>query len=199
MRILLIDNYDSFTFNLYQQIGTIGVIKAITLHIDVARNNAITIEEIRKRKYDRIVLSPGPGNPQNTAYFGVCRQILLDISRSVKTLGVCLGMQGMAHVFGGNVMHAAKPMHGKTSSISHNGTGVFAGLPQHLRVMRYHSLIVEKKTLPSCLVITATAQDSAEIMGLVHTKFPIEGVQFHPESFTTACGQAMMANFLYEK
>ncbi len=196
MKILIIDNYDSFTYNLYQYAGEILDEQGNLFVIDVIRNDQITLSEIKKRKYDKIILSPGPGNPADRAYFGVCADVLLELGKTTPVLGVCLGMQGMAHYFGGRVVRAKKMMHGKTSLIAHNGKGIFTGLPQDIEVMRYHSLIAEKESLPACLVITATAKESGEIMGLAHKKYPIEGIQFHPESFATEGGKVMLKNFL---
>lgn len=196
MKIILIDNYDSFTFNLYQLMGEILSDKT-KFQIDVVRNDEITLEEIRKRKYDRIVLSPGPGDPSDIAYFGVCAQVLTEIGKAIPVLGVCLGMQGMGYYFGGKVVRAKVPMHGKTSMITHDGKGIFTGLPQGLDVMRYHSLIVEKQSLPNCLTITAEA--NGEIMGLRHREYQIEGIQFHPESFATEAGRQMLSNFLLQR
>lgn len=195
MKILLIDNYDSFTYNLYQCMGEIlqGKLKSFT--IDVVRNDAITLEEIEKRKYDKIIISPGPGNPADKAYFGVCAEVITDLAKFIPVLGVCLGMQGMTHYFGGKVVRAKLPMHGKVSLIKHDGKGVFKGLPQGLEVMRYHSLIAEKKTLPK--VLEVTAQANGEIMGLRHKKYPVEGIQFHPESFATEGGKQILTNFLF--
>ena len=196
MKILIIDNYDSFTFNLYQYVGEIFIDRNKKFVLDVARNDAITIDQIKKRKYDKIIISPGPGDPSDPAYFGVCADILTEIGKTIPVLGVCLGMQGMAYYFGGKVVRPKKPMHGKTSTIKHDGKGVFKGLPQRLEVMRYHSLIAEKATLPECLRITAESLDTGEIMGLRHATFPIEGIQFHPESFATDGGKLLLANFL---
>ena len=196
MKILIIDNYDSFTFNLYQYVGEIFIDRNKKFVLDVARNDAITIDQIKKRKYDKIIISPGPGDRSDPAYFGVCADILTEIGKTIPVLGVCLGMQGMAYYFGGKVVRAKKPMHGKTSTIKHDGKGVFKGLPQRLEVMRYHSLIAEKATLPECLRITAESLDTGEIMGLRHATFPIEGIQFHPESFATDGGKLLLANFL---
>jgi len=196
MKILIIDNYDSFTFNLYQYVGEIFIDRNKKFVLDVARNDAITIDQIKKRKYDKIIITPGPGDPSDPAYFGVCADILTEIGKTIPVLGVCLGMQGMAYYFGGKVVRAKKPMHGKTSTIKHDGKGVFKGLPQRLEVMRYHSLIAEKATLPECLRITAESLDTGEIMGLRHATFPIEGIQFHPESFATDGGKLLLANFL---
>lgn len=199
MKILVIDNYDSFTFNLYQYVGEILQAQKKPFVVDVNRNDQITVSEIKKRKYDKIILSPGPGDPADKAYFGVCADVLTKLGKTIPVLGVCLGMQGMAHYFGGKVVRAKLPMHGKTSIIQHDNKGIFAGLPQGLEVMRYHSLVAEKKSLPAVLEITAEAQDSGEIMGLRHKKYPIEGMQFHPESFATEAGKQMLKNFLLKK
>lgn len=202
MKILIIDNYDSFTFNLYQYIGEILTDKGKKFTLDVVRNDALTVKEIKKRGYDRIVISPGPGNPSDPSYFGVCADVLINLGKQTPVLGVCLGMQGMAHYFGGKVVRAKLPMHGKTSQISHDGKGVFRKLPQNLEVMRYHSLIAERETLPPVLEITAEIKEEngkGEIMGLRHKKYPIEGIQFHPESFATEGGKRILTNFLFQK
>ena len=196
MNILIIDNYDSFTYNLYQYTGEILLEEQITPNITVKRNDKISLSQISNGNYDRIIISPGPGDPSEAAYFGVCADVILKIGQTIPVLGVCLGMQGIGHYFGGNVIKAKNPMHGKTSSISHDGKGVFTGLPQHIEVMRYHSLVVESATLPSCLEITATSNDTHEIMGLRHKKYPIEGIQFHPESIFTDGGKRLLRNFL---
>lgn len=196
MRVLIIDNYDSFTFNLYQYIGEILSERKEKFTLDVVRNDEITLAEIKKRKYDKIIISPGPGDPRDKKYFGVCADVLTKLGVNTPVLGVCLGMQGIAYYFGGDVVRAQKPMHGKTSAIEHDGKGVFQGLPANIEVMRYHSLIAEKATLPECLSITAVSRDTGEVMGLRHKKYPIEGIQFHPESFATEGGKQMLANFI---
>lgn len=196
MKILIIDNYDSFTFNLYQYVGEILSSKNNNFTLDVFRNDEITIDEIRKRKYEKIIISPGPGDPSEHKYFGVCADVLTQVGLKTPVLGVCLGMQGMAYYFGGKIVRAKVPMHGKTSKINHDGNGVFADLPQDIEVMRYHSLVAEKVSLPDCFEISATANDTGEIMGLRHRQFPIEGVQFHPESFATDGGKLMLENFI---
>ncbi len=196
MKVLIIDNYDSFTFNLYQYVGEILTESGKKFTLDVERNDAITLAEIKKRKYDRIIISPGPGDPRDPKYFGVCADVLTKIGKTTPVFGVCLGMQGMAYHFGGNVVRARKPMHGKTSAIEHDGKGVFRGLPPNIEVMRYHSLIAEKATLPECLSITATSRDTGEVMGLRHKEYPIEGIQFHPESFATEGGKEILRNFI---
>lgn len=197
MKILLIDNYDSFTYNLYQYIGEILQNKNQTFVLNVVRNDQITLNEIRKAKYDKIIISPGPGDPKDKKYFGVCGQVITELGKTIPVLGVCLGIQGIAYYFGGKVIRAKIPMHGKTSIIRHNQTGVFKGLPQNLEVMRYHSLVADKFSLPNSLEITSTSQDTLEIMGLKHKKYPIEGIQFHPESFATEGGKQILTNFLF--
>jgi anthranilate synthase component 2 len=194
MKVLIIDNYDSFTYNLYQCAGELLEVKKQSFIIDVVRNDAISYKIIEKLQYDRIILSPGPGDPSDRKYFGVCRDILLKSHTPV--LGVCLGMQGMAYCLGGKVIQAKTPMHGKTSIIIHDGKGVFYNVPQQIEVMRYHSLIVEKHTIPSNLIISAIVKGTGEIMGLRHRERSIEGIQFHPESFGTEGGNIILANFL---
>ena len=196
MKVLILDNYDSFTFNLYQYVGEVLMNKNEEFMIDVVRNDEITINEIQKRNYDKIIISPGPGDPSNIAYFGVCAEVITKLGKTIPVLGVCLGMQGIAHYFGGKIIRAKLPMHGKTSIIKHDSFGVFLNLPQDLEIMRYHSLIADKTNLPDCLKITALALDTKEIMGLRHKVYPIEGVQFHPESFATDGGKLLLANFL---
>lgn len=196
MRILIIDNYDSFTYNLYQYVGEILTSAQKKSVIDVVRNDEISLSEIKKRKYNRIIISPGPGDPSKKKYFGVCADVITKLGKKTPVLGVCLGMQGIAHYGGGKVIRAKLPMHGKTSVIEHDGKGVFLGLPQDIEVMRYHSLVVEKASLPKTHIVTATAKDTGEIMGLRHTKYPIEGIQFHPESFATEGGRQIIKNFL---
>ncbi|HXB12837.1 MAG TPA: aminodeoxychorismate/anthranilate synthase component II [Bacteroidia bacterium] len=197
MRVLLIDNYDSFTYNLYQLAGDLLLQQSPTNVLDVIRNDKISLTEIKK-KYDKVILSPGPGNPADKAYFGVCAEILLNPEKDLPVFGVCLGMQGIAHYYGGKVIRAPHPMHGKTSPIKHDDKGVFKDIPQLVNVMRYHSLIVEDSSLPDCLEITAQTSDSTEeIMGLRHKQYPVEGIQFHPESFATQEGNTMLKNFLF--
>lgn len=196
MRVLIIDNFDSFTYNLYQVIGEILTRRRERFDLDIERNNAVTLEQIKKRRYGRIVISPGPGAPSDKKYFGVCSEVLLHLGKTIPVLGVCLGMQGMAHYFGGRVVGAKVPMHGKTSILAHDEKGIFNGLPQGLEVMRYHSLVAEKKSLPQVLRITALA--NGEIMGLRHKDYPIEGIQFHPESFATEAGKKMLENFIFQ-
>lgn len=200
MKVLIIDNYDSFTFNLYQLVGEVLELSEIDFSLEVKKNDELTTEEIKKMNPERIIISPGPGEPSNEKYFGVCGRVIVGLGASIPLLGVCLGMQGIAYCFGGKIIRAREPRHGKTSTILHDQKGIFAGLPQELEVMRYHSLVVEDTPLPSCLEITAKVKGadgvSGEIMGLRHKIYPIEGVQFHPESFATEGGRQMISNFL---
>lgn len=197
MKILIIDNYDSFTYNLYQYIGEILQGKLESFTIDVIRNDQKTLDEIKKEKYDKIIISPGPGDPADKAYFGVCAEVITNLGKNTPVLGVCLGMQGMAYYFGGKVIRAKLPMHGKVSLIKHDGKGVFRNLPQNLEVMRYHSLVADPTSLPDCLEITSRSLDSNEVMGLRHKSHPVEGIQFHPESFATEGGKQILTNFLF--
>jgi len=200
MKTLIIDNYDSFTYNLYQYVGEILESKKINFKLDVIRNDEVTLQEIISKKYQKIIISPGPGDPKDKEYFGVCSEVILQVGRTTPILGVCLGLQGIAHYFGGRVIRAKLPKHGKTDKILHDEKGVFRGLPQELEVMRYHSLVVEKSSLPDCLEVTAYVLEEStegEIMGLRHKVYPIEGIQFHPESFATEGGKKMIENFLF--
>ena len=193
--LLVIDNYDSFTFNLVQYLGELAPHHPITADLQVHRNDALTITEIRDLKPDAILLSPGPGDPDQS---GVCLEVLRDLSPTIPTLGVCLGHQAIAQVHGGRVIRASQQMHGKTSPVLHNGEGVFAGLPQPLTATRYHSLIAERSSLPDCLEVTAWLEDGT-IMGLRHREHRhLQGVQFHPESVLTDSGHQLLANFLQE-
>lgn len=196
MKILIIDNYDSFVYNLYQYVGEILENRGEEFDLQVKRNDEISLAQIRKAKFDKIIISPGPGDSADRAYFGVCAEVITEIGKTTPVLGVCLGMQGIAHYFGGKVVRAENIMHGKTSLITHDAKGIFRGLPQNLEIMRYHSLIVEPESLPDCLEVTSQVCDGDEIMGLRHKKYPIEGVQFHPESFASEGGKKMIENFL---
>jgi anthranilate synthase component 2 len=188
--VLIIDNFDSFVYNLAQYAGQLGATPV------VRRNNEIGIEEVRHLKPDRIIISPGPGRPDDRKYFGVCLDVLQKISPRTPTLGVCLGHQGIAYAFGGSIVHANRLMHGKTSLIEHEPDGLFEGVENPLRATRYHSLVCGRKDFPECLEETATSIDDKEIMGLKHREFPIYGVQFHPESILTTEGIKIMKNFL---
>ena len=183
--ILLIDNYDSFTYNLAQFLGELGE------KLEVRRNDQITIDEIADRKPQRIVISPGPGEPQNA---GICIDVIRQFTGKIPILGVCLGHQAIGYAFGGNVVRAPTLMHGKTSRIHHDSKTIFRELPQDFVATRYHSLIVEKKGFPSELEISA--ETDGLIMGLRHRKLQLEGVQFHPESVLTEVGMQMLRNFL---
>ena len=214
MNVLIIDNYDSFTFNLYQYVGEI--LQTLSddkeTSVTVKRNNEITLAEVEAMNLDRIIISPGPGSPDDPAYFGICSEVIEKLGKTVPLLGVCLGMQGIAHVFGGDVIRASVPMHGKVSSIRHDGKGIYQDLPQALEIMRYHSLVVKADTIPSCLTITSvvanenradlsfdeSALTGDEIMGLKHKEYPIQGVQFHPESFATEGAKRLLSNFLLQ-
>jgi len=184
--ILVIDNYDSFTYNLVQYLGDLGK------KLRVRRNDKITLREIRTMKPSHIVISPGPGIPADA---GSCRDIIAHFGDRIPILGVCLGHQAIAEVFGGTVVRAAAVVHGKTSRIRHDGRTIFRNIPNPFTATRYHSLIVEKVSLPACLETSAWTDDGI-IMALRHRSFPIEGVQFHPESILTRYGLRMIANFL---
>ena len=184
--ILVIDNYDSFTYNLVQYLGELGQ------ELKVVRNDQITLAQIKKAKPSRIVISPGPGSPKDAA---ISNEVLKELGPTTPILGVCLGHQCIGEAFGGRVIGASRLMHGKTSLIHHGGEGVFKGLDDPFVATRYHSLIVERKNLPSVLRITAETKEK-EIMGLQHRKFPVFGVQFHPESILTQGGKDLLRNFL---
>jgi para-aminobenzoate synthetase component II len=191
--LLVLDNYDSFTFNLVQYLGELAAEHPLAAELRVERNDALTLEQIRVLNPAAILISPGPGDPDQS---GVCLEVLRKLSPTTPTLGVCLGHQSIAQVFGGRVVRAKELMHGKTSPVFHGGAGVFAGLPSPLTATRYHSLIAERESLPDCLEITAWLEDGT-IMGLRHRDHPlIEGVQFHPESVLTQDGHRLLANFL---
>ena len=217
MKVLIIDNYDSFTYNLYQYIGEIlsaeklaGTLNEFT--ISVKRNNEISLAEIKELAPDRIIISPGPGSPDDKAYFGVCSDVIRQLGPTIPLMGVCLGMQGIVHVFGGKVVKAPLPMHGKTSPIDHNSEDLFDDIPTQLEIMRYHSLIAEAESFPEELQVTAAvgslkrdqfddldiihAGGDFEIMGVRHKRYPIHGIQFHPESFATEGGREIIRNFL---
>jgi anthranilate synthase/aminodeoxychorismate synthase-like glutamine amidotransferase len=190
MKVLIIDNYDSFVYNLAQYTGELGASP------EVFRNDKITLKQAKALKPDRIIISPGPGNPEDEHYFGVCTAILRSMSKTVPTLGVCLGHQGIGAVFGGKVVPASRLMHGKTSKIVHDGHGVLKGMPVPFEATRYHSLVIDKQSVPDCLKVTALSTDDQEIMGVRHVDYPIEGVQYHPESIMTDKGKRIIKNFL---
>lgn len=185
--ILLIDNYDSFTWNLYQYFCELGA------EVQVRRNDELTLEEIIALAPAKIVISPGPCTPDKS---GVSLEVIRHFSGNTPILGICLGHQAIAQVFGATIVRAARVMHGKTSSISHNGQGVFRGLNNPLTVTRYHSLLIDPPTLPECFDVTARSQEG-EIMGIRHREFDLEGVQFHPESILSEQGHQLLANFLH--
>ena len=185
-RVLVIDSYDSFVYNLVQYLGELGADPL------VVRNDQITLGEALAVQPDLVLLSPGPGRPEDAGI--ICEAIPAFATRGVPVLGVCLGHQAIGHVFGGSIVPAPSLMHGKTSSIEHDGKGVFAGLPSPLVATRYHSLVIDPATMPECLEVTAQCDDV--VMGVRHRTLPIAGVQFHPESILTAAGHDLLANFL---
>ena len=186
MKVLLIDNYDSFTFNLYHYISSLGV------KVDVVRNDKITAKDIKKNKYNKIVISPGPGNPNQS---GNCINILKSLHKEMPFLGVCLGHQIIGQVFGSKIVQAKKLMHGKISIIKSKKIGILKNLPKTFKATRYHSLIIDKKTLSDSLEITAETEDGL-IMGVQHNLYDIHGVQFHPESIKTKLGMKILKNFI---
>jgi anthranilate synthase/aminodeoxychorismate synthase-like glutamine amidotransferase len=184
--ILVIDNYDSFTYNLVQYLGELGA------KLKVFRNDKITLGQIKKLKPEKILISPGPGRPEDA---GISCRLIKEFAGRIPILGVCLGHQCLGYVYGGRIIGAKRLMHGKTSMIYHNRKGIFKGIPNPFEATRYHSLIVARKNLPACLQITAWTKEG-EIMGLKHKKYPLWGVQFHPESILTKAGKKILANFL---
>jgi anthranilate synthase component 2 len=191
--ILVIDNYDSFTYNLVQYLGELGQSLSVAKDIEVFRNDQITLEQIKAKKPDGIVISPGPGTPDDA---GISLEIIEKLGPQTPLLGVCLGHQSIGQVYGGNIIAAGELMHGKTSPVRHHGAGVFAGLADPLTATRYHSLVIERESCPAVLEITAWVEDGT-IMGVRHRQYPhIQGVQFHPESVLTQSGKALLQNFL---
>ncbi|MHA1712533.1 MAG: anthranilate synthase component II [Candidatus Ranarchaeia archaeon] len=190
MNVLVLDNYDSFVYNIVQYIGELGASPM------VYRNDKITLEKARLLCPDRIIISPGPGSVEDPKYFGVCNDILQSLSKEIPTLGVCLGHQGIIYTFGGVITRAKHLMHGKTSLIKHDGKGLLRGIPNPLNATRYHSLVGDASKIPSCLEVTAFSVDDGEVMGVRHTSYPIEGIQFHPESILTVAGKRILRNFL---
>lgn len=189
MKTLIIDNYDSFTYNLYQLVGSLKG------NPTVVRNDQLQISDIERNKFSHIIISPGPGSPEDESYFGICKQVILQVGKTVPILGVCLGHQGIIHAFGGKIVQAEKIMHGKQSKIYHQGTGILKGVKNPLISMRYHSLVGDKSTLPSILTVTAQTKNGT-IMAVTHKKYEIYGIQFHPESIGTEQGRKIMTNFL---
>ena len=184
--LLLLDNYDSFTYNVYQLLSELGA------EVEVVRNDVATVGELASRHYSGVVISPGPGEPKDA---GVTEELIQTMKGVVPILGVCLGHQAIGEVFGGKVVRAPKIVHGKTSRIRHDGVGIYRDLPQPFDVGRYHSLILERETLPDCLAVTAETEDGI-IMGVRHKEYDVEGVQFHPESILTPEGRTLLGNFL---
>ena len=188
--VLVIDNYDSFTYNLVQYLGELGA------EVRVMRNDVVTLDEIAEARPERIVISPGPGRPEHA---GVTMDVIRRFGQTTPILGVCLGHQAIGAVFGGEVVRAGVPMHGKTSTIEHDGRGVFTGIPGPFLASRYHSLIVAEEGLPAELEVTARTREDASIMGLRHRTWPVHGVQFHPESILTGEGHRILRNFLEDR
>ena len=184
--ILMVDNYDSFTYNLVQYLGELGE------ELVVKRNDQVTVAQVKRLKPSSIVISPGPGRPSDA---GIFNELIKTFAGKIPILGVCLGHQCIGEVFGGDVVRAKRPMHGKTSKIHHGPSPLFHGLPNPFEATRYHSLIVKRETLPTALAVTAWTSEK-EIMGLQHTRFPVYGVQFHPESILTTAGKDLLRNFL---
>ena len=184
--LLLLDNYDSFTYNVYQLLSALGAA------VEVIRNDQITPEEVLSRGYEAIVLSPGPGVPKDA---GITEDLIRTVQGKVPVLGICLGHQAIGEVFGAKIVRAGEIIHGKVSKLQHDGQGVYQGLPQELPVGRYHSLIIERESLPDCLEVTAELADGT-IMGIRHKEYAIQGMQFHPESILTPDGRQLMQNFL---
>ena len=213
MTILIIDNYDSFTFNLYQFCGEIlneYDLENIT-EITVKRNDELTINDVKKLDPKKIIISPGPGSPEDKKYFGICNNIILELGPYIPILGICLGMQGIVNAYGGKIIHASEPMHGKTSFLLHDESGIHKNIPQNIEIMRYHSLIVDRKTLPDCFIVNGISQDHEvdqklknlkkitiknDIMAVTHKSYPIYGIQYHPESFGSEGGKEILKNFL---
>ena len=190
MKILVIDNYDSFVYNIAQILGELGAEPV------VVRNDKITLEQVKEMNPDGIVISPGPGHPADRKYFGVCTDVIRELGPKTPILGVCLGHQGIVHAFGGKVINAKKVRHGKTSPIEYTKDRLFENVANPFKATRYHSLVAEQDSIPECLEVTAKALDDGEIMGIKHKQYPIEGVQFHPESVLTGEGRRILQNFI---
>ena len=190
MRFLIIDNYDSFVYNIAQYLGELGV------ESTVIRNDKITLDEIKNSKYDAIIISPGPGTPEDKKHFGVCSDVIKQLGESIPILGVCLGHQGIIDAFGGKVTNAGCVRHGKTSPVSYLESELFEGVSNPFRATRYHSLVGDKTIIPDVLQVIATASDDGEIMAIKHKDHLIQGVQFHPESIMTQDGKKILGNFI---
>ncbi|MDH3677546.1 MAG: aminodeoxychorismate/anthranilate synthase component II [Nitrosopumilus sp.] len=190
MKFLIIDNYDSFVYNIAQYLGELEV------ECEVIRNDKITINEIKQKKYDAIIISPGPGTPDDKKYFGICSDVIKNIGIKIPILGVCLGHQGIISSFGGKVTNAGCVRHGKTSPVKHTNSELFKGVKNPFKATRYHSLVGDKTIIPEMLEVIATAEDDGEVMAIRHKKYLIEGVQFHPESIMTEDGKKIIANFI---
>ncbi len=184
--LLLLDNYDSFTYNVYQLLAELGA------EVEVIRNDKTTVPEIAAKNYEGIVISPGPGVPKDA---GISEDVIRELGGKVPILGICLGHQAIGEVFGGKIVRAGEIIHGKVSPIRHNGKGLYEGLPQDIEVGRYHSLVIDRASLPDCLEVTSELENGT-IMGVRHKEMDIEGIQFHPESILTPSGKTMMQNFL---
>ena len=190
MKFLIIENYDSFVYNIAQRLGELGV------NSDVIWNDKITINEIKEKNYDAIIISPGPGTPEEKKYFGICKDVIQKLGPKLPILGICLGHQGIIDCFGGKVVNAGHVRHGKTSQIQHYDDSLFHGVKNPFSATRYHSLVGDKTIIPDSLKITAIAVDDGEIMGVSHKEYFIEGVQFHPESIMTDEGKKILENFI---
>ena len=190
MKFLIIDNYDSFVYNIAQYLGELGV------ECDVIRNDKITLQQIKEKKYNAIIISPGPGTPEDKKYFGVCSEVIKDMGPNTPILGVCLGHQGIIDAFGGKVTNAGCVRHGKTSQVDHDNSKLFTDVKNPFRATRYHSLVGDKTIIPDVLEVTATASDDGEIMAIQHKEYLIQGVQFHPESIMTEDGKTILGNFI---
>jgi anthranilate synthase component II len=187
MRVLVIDNYDSFTYNLVQYLGELGA------QVEVRRNDCVTVQEIAASAVERIVLSPGPGRPEDA---GVTLEAIRSVGGRVPILGVCLGHQAIGLAFGGSVVRAPRPIHGKTATIAHDGTGIFRGVGDRFPAARYHSLVVDEASVPTSLAVCARSAEDGLVMGLRHREWPVYGLQFHPESVLTGPGRQLLRNFL---
>ena len=190
MKFLIIDNYDSFVYNIAQYLGELGV------ECNVIRNDKITLQQIKDKNYDAIIISPGPGTPEDKKYFGVCSEVIKDMGPTTPILGVCLGHQGIINAFGGKVTNAGCVRHGKTSPVDHLESKLFANVKNPFRATRYHSLVGDKSVIPNVLKVIATAADDGEVMAIEHREFLIQGVQFHPESIMTEDGKKILGNFI---